>query len=664
MDIKTFDNVTGAAIFFRAAGHPLAAEKFPALLQQLQKFKSIAVFDPEGHSRDLAALYDLSSLKIAAVFVHRFEDQNQNRLGHQTRLLCDLPATNCDAVFVIDFDHGKRQAQLAPILPSVPLISLSAMRLPDELLTVKYNYLDRLNFAGDFILFRNQDQWQSRVATANYWLGHGGSGIKLWLRLFDGDGTVLATVTRPLPDHGGSVIIDSLEFTRDFPELKNKGFCGSLFIHAIGAKGHDVIKYALDSYADRAELMSCTHDSNPFPADYYAGLPAPADGEVVRLWLQNCHPTAIPGGTISLNRMGLDSESQSIPQAIPPFGTVAVDLVSLFPKAKWPEQYELQAKKYFGRPRYEITTRAKHQYLAHINVERSDLAPDAELAKISPNGAQQSAFGKGYLLPAPILPMGDFTSVILPTPMSRSTQSLPLAIAIYSPDGKELLREKIGNLPRNHATTIDASGLLRRAGLKAIDYGHSELFYDLSAGGAVDGWLHALFRFERQGAVGNGQKADTSFGAHIYNTPFTYKKEPQSYLGQPPGLSTRLFLRVDGRVDGSDSRPINDTICHLIYPSSAGIWHKQSTTHLLLCNAAGETVAERTIHIAQSGSYFFAVQQLFTAAEMTAALAPVATAPGCRQPAVLVRDTTCRLFGFHGLVNPAGGFAFDHMFGF
>ena len=31
---------------------------------------------------------------------------------------------------------------------------------------------------------------------------------------------------------------------------------------------------------------------------------------------------------------------------------------------------------------------------------------------------------------------------------------------------------------------------------------------------------------------------------------------------------------------------------------------------------------------------------------------------------VLVRDTKCRLFGYHGLMDDAGGFSLDHMFGF
>ncbi len=31
---------------------------------------------------------------------------------------------------------------------------------------------------------------------------------------------------------------------------------------------------------------------------------------------------------------------------------------------------------------------------------------------------------------------------------------------------------------------------------------------------------------------------------------------------------------------------------------------------------------------------------------------------------VIVRDTTCRLFGFHGMTNGDKNFCLDHMFGF
>jgi len=31
---------------------------------------------------------------------------------------------------------------------------------------------------------------------------------------------------------------------------------------------------------------------------------------------------------------------------------------------------------------------------------------------------------------------------------------------------------------------------------------------------------------------------------------------------------------------------------------------------------------------------------------------------------IVVRDTTCRLFGYHGLIGRDGAFSLDHMFGF
>src|SRR3546814_1045217 len=87
-------------------------------------------------------------------------------------------------------------------------------------------------------------------------------------------------------------------------------------------------------------------------------------------------------------------------------------------------------------------------------------------------------------------------------------------------------------------------------------YGHVGLVYDFREGGDADGWLHGLFRYEDRES---GHAAETSFGAHIFNTVLTYKGEPQSYAGRPPGLSTRLFLRLG-------PEPLA-TVCPLIYPA-------------------------------------------------------------------------------------------------
>ena len=73
-----------------------------------------------------------------------------------------------------------------------------------------------------------------------------------------------------------SIVLDSREIRRRFalPE-----FTGQLFLQVIGAVGHDVVKYALDIFGDDARTcFSCTHDANSWPADFYAGLPAPDSG--------------------------------------------------------------------------------------------------------------------------------------------------------------------------------------------------------------------------------------------------------------------------------------------------------------------------------------------------------------------------------------------------
>ena len=52
--------------------------------------------------------------------------------------------------------------------------------------------------------------------------------------------------------------------------------------------------------------------------------------------------------------------------------------------------------------------------ISHPNVERTDLRPEPRLAELG------NLLGKGFLLPAPILPRKEWRSALLPTPMARS----------------------------------------------------------------------------------------------------------------------------------------------------------------------------------------------------------------------------------------------------
>ena len=76
----------------------------------------------------------------------------------------------------------------------------------------------------------------------------------------------------------------------------------------MGVAGHDVVKYALDTYAtDNGPSLSCTHDANAWPSERFAGLPAPRADERVILWVQNSHAVPIPAGAMALDRMGAEA---------------------------------------------------------------------------------------------------------------------------------------------------------------------------------------------------------------------------------------------------------------------------------------------------------------------------------------------------------------------
>jgi len=122
--------------------------------------------------------------------------------------------------------------------------------------------------------------------------------------------------------------------------------------------------------------------------------------------------------------MGSD-EIRYVDQMIPAFACHALDVAALFPEARWPQQLEVQAGRYFVRPRYEVHVKNGRSRIAHVNVERNDLAVDPGIP------AMTAYMGKGYILPAPILPVALWRSVVQPTPMSTAQRDLPIAAIVY-----------------------------------------------------------------------------------------------------------------------------------------------------------------------------------------------------------------------------------------
>jgi hypothetical protein len=620
LNIQTFDARAGGNVIYKALAHPLAGEAIDRLYAGMTG--PVAIYDPEGIAEALLAMYPLS---VDTIFVHDVALVGQIRAGHSARALTELSSSEARILLVAAFDADRIVARIRPMLPAgARIVTLDEARIPASMLSNRQRYLDKLNFATNFVFFRDDDRMATRLVSANYWSKIGAATVRLWIRLFGMDGLPLATWEEELPDGGGGFSIDSHAVRTRF-ELPP--FTGQLILHAIGVTGHDVVKYALDTFAsDNGASLSCTHDANAWPSDRFAGLPAPRLDETVTLWLQNSHAVAIPAGSIALDRMGAE-KPVTLDQEIGPFATVAVDAGAMLPGVTWPDQIELRAGRHMVRPRYEVT-RGGRTRIAHVNVERDNLRPDPGIASLS------RFLGRGYLLPFPILDRARFRSIVQPTPMAVTSMTSPVRVDVFDTEGQRVAERFLGCLPRDHAVAVE---------IDDVASGHAELVYDFRDGGEADGWLHALFRYEdRQ----SGHVAESSFGAHIFNTAMTYKDEPQSYNGPPPGLTTTLFLKLGD--------PRRHAFAVLIYPASAA-WHARSTTELRLHDGQGRQVATETIRIACSGSMMIRPHEVFGAATL-AACGP--------NGYVLVRDVTCRLFGYHGLMDDAGGFSLDHMFGF
>ena len=622
LNIQTFDARAGGNVIYKALAHPLAAEGIARLYGGLAG--PVALYDPDHIAEALLAMYPLP---VDALFVHDVSEVGQNRAGMTTRALTELPGSGAATVLIAAFDAGKIADRIAGLLPlGARVASLDEIRLPPEMISVRARYLDKLNFATNFAFFRDADGLSTRLVSANYWANYGAGAMRLWLRLFGEDGRILATWEQPLPAGAGGFSIDSRAVRRQFGL---GDFTGQLFVHAIGAAGHDVVKYALDTYAsDNGASLSCTHDANAWPSDRFAGLPAPDVGERVVLWLQNSHAVPIPAGTVALDRMGAE-QPVTLDQDVGPFATVALDVAAMLPGLRWPAQVEVRAGRHVVRPRYEVT-RGGRTRVAHVNVERDNLKADPGIP------ALPAALGRGYLLPFPILPRARFRSIFQPTPMATTQGNLPIRLDVFDRAGRKVTERFLGCLPRHHDLALDFDDI-------DVGAGHGELVYDFRDGGEADGWLHALFRYEDRGS---GHAAECSFGAHIFNTVMTYRDEPQSYSGPPPGLSTRLFLKL-----GDAERR---SFAVLIYPASAA-WHPVSATSLQLFDGAGRMIAESPVPIACSGSAMVWPHEAFGDAML---------AKAGSGGYVLVRDPSVRLFGYHGLMDKAGGFSLDHMFGF
>ena len=249
----------------------------------------------------------------------------------------------------------------------------------------------------------------------------------------------------------------------------------------------------------------------------------PPPARRVTLWVQNSQPCAIPAGAVGLNLMG-DARVATLDRAIAPFATYALDVAALLPEARWPQQIEVRAGKYFVRPRYEVSAKGKRR-IAHVNVERTDLRPDPKHRRarqssrqgLSPAGADPAA----RALPHPGAADADGDGAA----RAAASRSRSMIAAGARSRAGASAASRGANRRRSTSTTL-LNGTQLPGG-----YGHLELLYDFSDGGEADGWLHALFRYEHRAS---GHAAETSFGAHVFNTVLPTRASRNPIRAAPP----------------------------------------------------------------------------------------------------------------------------------
>ena len=188
LDIETFDNVRGGNTVYKALAHPVAARALAALAGRIG---SVAVVDPEGFAGPLLAL--CPDFDVEGVYVQDVLAIGQVRGGHIARALTALPEARVRTVLIAAFDAGRVAERLQRFLPAgAEVLTLDEVKLPAAWRSVPERYLDARNFATNFVFFRDDGHFATRLTTANYWAGYGAGKVRFFHILFDEAGQVLA----------------------------------------------------------------------------------------------------------------------------------------------------------------------------------------------------------------------------------------------------------------------------------------------------------------------------------------------------------------------------------------------------------------------------------------------------------------------------------------
>ncbi len=197
LKIETFSNVSGGNAFFKALTHPIAAEKARELLRALEARGPVAIYDPLNLAEVVAQALRIAALPVAGYYVQDVESQERTFAGHAAKLVTALPQAKAAALFITAFEVSRLASQIQHLLaPRMTVHSLDALRLPDTMLSDRARYLSPLNFATNFVFFRDGAGHRTRLVMANYWGAYGARNVRFWCCLYDGTGQQARTVGR------------------------------------------------------------------------------------------------------------------------------------------------------------------------------------------------------------------------------------------------------------------------------------------------------------------------------------------------------------------------------------------------------------------------------------------------------------------------------------
>src|SRR5216110_2554076 len=215
--IQTFDNIRGGNTLYKALTHPHAAAPGRALVAALAALPPTAIVDPLGAGEGFAEIFGLGGVELAGIYVQNIAQLGKEVLGFRTLPIDELADSGARSVLVAAFDAERLIGQLQSHLPAgAEVLSLDRMRLPDERLTNRRAYLDPLNFATNFALFRDAGGLHTRLTTANYWAGYGSAAVTCWLTLFDAQGAIIAEWSEAFGPEAAAIVIDSRAVRRRF----------------------------------------------------------------------------------------------------------------------------------------------------------------------------------------------------------------------------------------------------------------------------------------------------------------------------------------------------------------------------------------------------------------------------------------------------------------